>query len=141
MTAKEYLGQIKRYDVMIQNKLTEVSQLRLLATGISSCNCEERVQTSGSKDRLGETVAKIVDIEKEIDNIVDEIYLKKKTIIKQLEGLENTDYYNILFNRYVAGKELSKIADDMGYSYRQMIRIHGKALLEFEKRYLSMETM
>lgn len=135
MTTKEYLSQVSRINKMINNKLSEVYQIKTLACSISVAVGEERVQSSGSQDRLGNTVAKFVDLEKEVDVMIDELIEKRKILINQIDSLENEIYYELLTLKYIKGDKLDKIADDMGYSFRQITRIHGAALLDFEKKY------
>lgn len=133
METKEYLQQIERIDRRIQNKLAEIYQLKQMACSVSVANEGERVQTSIRNDRLAETVAKIIDKEKEANKMVDEYVDTKANIIRQIESLENTDYYHILFNRYIIRKKWEDIATDLNYSVRDVTRKHGKALQEFEK--------
>ena len=56
-------------------------------------------------------------------------------IIQQIDTISDTNMYHILFNRYVMMKDLGTIAVEIGYSFKQVCRIHGNALKEFEKLY------
>jgi hypothetical protein len=49
--------------------------------------------------------------------------------------MEDETLYTILFSRYVEKKTFEKIATETSYCYRQITRLHGKALREFEKKY------
>lgn len=135
MTTKCYLGQIDRLEKMIQNKLSEIYQLKTMACGVTVSNEGERVQTSSDKDQLGSTVAKIVDLEKETDNLVDSFSDKRKHIIEQIDGIDNVDYYHVLSMRYVGKNTFEDIAKKTNWSIRKVFSIHGKALQEFEKLY------
>ena len=136
METKQYLNQIERLEKQIQNKLSEIYQLKTMACSVTVSNSDgERVQTSTDKDRLGSTVAKIVDLEKETDRLVDEFVDKRNHIIGQIDNMENADYYHILSLRYVSRDTFDNIADKTGWSKRHVLRIHGQALLEFEKKY------
>ena len=136
METKQYLNQIERLEKQIQNKLAEIYQLKTMACSVTVSNSDgERVQTSTDKDRLGSTVAKIVDLEKETDKLVDEFVDKRNHIIKQIDSMENADYYHILSLRYVSRDTFDNIAGKTGWSKRHVLRIHGQALLEFEKKY------
>lgn len=135
MDTKAYLKQIERLDRMIQNKLVEIYQLKTIACNATVSNENERVQTSADKDRLGSTVAKIIDLEKETDILVTDFVNKRKHIIEQIDRIEDINMYHVLSARYVAKKTFDEIADELNYSRMQVNRIHGKALLEFEKRY------
>lgn len=135
MTTKNYLSQIERLDKMIQNKLSEIYRLKTMACSVSVSSESERVQTSPDKDRLGSTVSKIVDLEKETDSLVDSFIEKRKHIIEQIDGMEDIRMYNVLSAKYVNGKNFDEIAKEMAYSRMQINRIHGNALVEFEKKY------
>ena len=135
MDTKQYLNQISRLDRMIQNKLAEISQLRELAMSVSAVKNEERVQTTPNFDKIGTAYCKIEEMEEKLDKLIDEYVDKKNLIISQIDGIENETYYEILFARYIEKKTFEKIADEMAYSWRQIIRLHGGALQEFEKKY------
>ena len=135
MDTKQYLGQISRLDRMIKNKMTELSQYRDLACGLSAVTNEERVLSSPDFDKMTGKVAKILEMEQKIDSLIDEYVDKKNLIVSQIDSMDNETYYQILFSRYIEKKTFEKIADEMSYSWRQIIRLHGRALQEFEKIY------
>lgn len=135
MDTKQYLSQIERLDKMIQNKLSEIYQLKTMACSVTVSNENERVQTSSDKDRLGSAVAKIVDLEKETDSVVDSYIEKRNHIINQIDGLDNIDYYHVLSMRYVGRTTFEEIAKNTNWSIRKVFSIHGEALKEFERLY------
>lgn len=135
MTTKQYLNQIHRIDQVINNKLSEIYQLKNLACSISVSSDSDRVQTSSDQDPLGSAVAKIVDLENEVNDCIDQFSEKRKKIITQIDSIENQMQYQVLFSRYIERKTFDKIADDNGYSVRQILRIHGEALVQFEKAF------
>lgn len=135
MTTKSYLEQIERLDRMIQNKLSEIEQLKHIATSITIAPKEVNVQVSSDKDRMGSAVAKLIDLEQETDRLVDEYIDKRKRIIEQIDSIKDTNMYHVLSERYISRKGLSVIAVEMGYSFKQVCRIHGNALAEFERIY------
>lgn len=135
MTTKEYLGQISRLNRMIDNKLVELHQYKIMACSISAVKNSERVQTSPDPDKNSTKFAKIEEMEKKMDEMIDEFVDKKEIIIKQIDSIEDEVLYDILFSRYIEKKTFEKIASDMEYSFRQTLRLHGKALQAFEKKY------
>ena len=135
MTAKQYLSQISRLNKMIANKLTEIYQLKSIASNISVLNEEDKVQTSGSKDRIGDMVSEIVDLEKEAKEYIDIYTDLRRKIIMQIDAMPNENHYKVLFAKYIEEKTFEVIAEEMEYSWRQIIRIHGDALAEFERIY------
>lgn len=137
MNTKQYLNQVRRYDRMISNKLSEIYQLKTLATSISVATDVDRVQSSGSKDRMGNTVARLVDLQRETEKLIQIYTEKRQAIILQIDDITDVNYYDVLFHRYIEGKTFEAIAGDMHYSWRQVVRIHDDALMEFERKYSS----
>lgn len=135
MDTKQYLQQISRLDRLINNKLSEISQLKELAYGIKAVTNEERVQTTPNFDKIGTAYCKIAEMEEKLDKLIDEYVDKKNLIVSQIDKIENEIYYDILFSRYIEKKTFEKIATDLNYSFRNTTRLHGKALKEFEKKY------
>ena len=120
---------------MITNKLSEIYQLKIMACSITVSGDSERVQTSGNHDKLGSTIAKIVDLERETDELVDSLVDKRKEILRQIDNMKNIDNYDVLHKHYVERRTFQDIADSENWSIRQVFNIHGRALQEFEKMY------
>ena len=135
MTTKDYLNQISRINRMINNKLVELAQLKELACSISAVSNEERVMTTQNFDKIGTKQAKIDEIERNIDAMVDDYIIKRDKIISQIDSMEDENVYNVLFSKYIEKKTFEVIATEMNYSWRQTIRLHGIALKRFEEKY------
>lgn len=135
METKEYLQQIGRYDRLINNKLVELAQYRSMACSVSAVKNDERVQSSPSHDTMDKIVSKIEQMENEIDMLVDRYIDNKRIIISQIDSMSDEMTYQILFSRYVEQKTFEKMAIEMNYCYKQIIRRHGKALQEFEQKW------
>ena len=133
MDTKQYLSQIERLDKMIQNKLSEIYQLKTMACSVTVSNEKERVQTSSDNDRLGSTVAKIVDLEKETDRLVDRFVDLKKEIMSIISMIKSERHREILFKKYLEQKSLYEIAEELGMTDRGCKKAHKRALEEFEK--------
>ena len=135
MTTQEYLSQISRLNRVINNKTKELLQLRELATSVSSVKNEERVQTTPNFDKIGAAYCKISSLEEKIENLVDKYIKIREKIIKEIESIEDETEYQVLFSHYIVGEKLEKISQDMNYVYRNITRLHGKAIKNFEKKY------
>lgn len=135
MTAKEYLKQLKKINVMIRQRTQEKEMLCAALGSIGSFDySKDRVRTSPSGDaQYAKTVEKIVDLEKEIDNLIIEFLERMNKIISQIQSLKNDKYVEILYKHYVEGKQLGAIAKEMGYAHQYIISLHTHALKEFEK--------
>ena len=126
MQAKIYLSEIRKLDKKISNKQIELDALKSLVTSITPMMKEINVQSNGSQDRLGDTMTKIIDLQCEINNKIDE-YVDRK--------LEDDICINILIQRYINYKSWDEIAESLSYTRQGVIKKHGKALLDFEKVY------
>ena len=115
--AQVYLEQVERLDARIKNKLIEKQQWKDIALGITASMDGERVQSSGSKNKLGNAVERCVDIETEIDTLVDNLIETKKEVIRTIEQLHSPIEYCVIHLRYIQYKTLQEIADHYGRSY------------------------
>lgn len=129
---KEYLRQIRLFDICIRQKEAELAAMRSELENMSAAVTGERVQTS-AKDKMSEKVSHIVDLEAMIIQDKEKFLRMKDRIINEIQGLDNSVYVDILYKRYVEYKQLEEIAVEMNYSYRQVLRLHGFALQEFKR--------
>jgi DNA-directed RNA polymerase specialized sigma subunit len=87
----------------------------------------------GNQDKLGNIVAKIVDLENEINEAVDAYIDEQREISRMLEKLEDADQVAVLHKRYFEYMPWEQIACDMHMTYRNVCYIHGRALQEMER--------
>lgn len=129
---KEYLRQIRLFDICIRQKEAELAAMRSELENMSAAVTGERVQTSVN-DKMSEKVSHIVDLENQIIQDKEKFLRMKDRIINEIQSLDNSVYVDILYKRYVEYKQLEEIAVEMNYSYRQVLRLHGFALQEFKR--------
>jgi hypothetical protein len=133
MTADEFLKQIERADTLIDSKLSELYRLRCLVTSITVPTDREAIQTSGVSDKVGNTVAKIVDLENEIDDMIDEYIDTRNKCIGVIEQLADTLQYKVIHMRYVEYKSYVEIEDELNYSHQWIMEVRRNALREIER--------
>lgn len=128
MTAKEYLSQYRYINININNKIAQQERLRELATCVSpsSDGCGHN---SGVSDKVGNTVAKIADLDAEINAEIDKLVDVQKDIMQTISRINDERLRVILTERYIGCKTFEQIADDIHYSYKQTCRLHGQALI------------
>ena len=134
MTTKDYLNQISYYNKIIDNKLIEITQYKELSYSISAVVNEERVMSSPDLDKTGCGYVRLEQMEESLDKLIDKYIDVKNKIIEQIEQINNEDYYTVLFLRYVRKFTFEKIANETGWCWRQVHRIHAKALQAFEDK-------
>lgn len=126
--AKNYLRQVEMLDIKIKNKLIERQQWKDIALGITASIGGERVQSSGSKDKMAAAVVKCVDMEKEINDLIDALINKKSEVISIIEKLNSPTEYKILHLRYIQFFSLTDIAENLNKEYSWVTTTHGRAL-------------
>lgn len=138
--AKNYLNQVRKIDVLIENKIDEAAYWKAVAMGTTAVTEGERVQSSGSKQKMADAVVRYVDLESEINREIDRLADKRREIVKTIEELPVIEY-DILYKRYIEGRGLKEIAcdvsekEDKAYNtaYSWCTTTHGKALVSLEK--------
>ena len=126
--AQELLSQVKVCDMHINEKLEELAHLRAMTTKITATLKPDAAFGSGNQDKLGDAIAKIVDLENEINRAVDEYVDKRRYASSIVEKVQDPDQLAVLYKRYFQYEPWEKIACDMGFTYRHTTRIHGLAL-------------
>lgn len=132
MTAKEYLQQIRKADIMINYKQQQLDELRSLATSITSALNPDKVQSSGVSDKVGDAVAKIVDLQTEINRDIDGLVDLKKEVMNIIDKLDATSL-ELIYSRYFEFKTWEQIACQMNYSCQWIWKLHGEALKKVSK--------
>ncbi len=134
MKAKEYLQQLQKLDIVINQKLQELYELKKLQDIKAIDYTKEKVQSSRQNGANFETILiKIIDMENEINAEIDRFIDMKHNIINQIQNLDNSKYMQVLYKRYVEYKRLEMIAVEMNYTYQYIRKSHKYALEEFEK--------
>jgi len=132
MEAKKFLKQLEKLDRMIENKLAEKQQWKAIATGTTASIGGERVQSSGSQQKMADAVSRYVDIEREIDEQIDKLIDTKQDVISVIEQL-NTIEYDLLHKVYVQYIKLYEVPDIFGKTYSWATTVHGRALKKVQK--------
>lgn len=140
--AKDFLGQIKKINVMIENKLAEAEHWKSVAFGVVPGGVDikingvvqqmDKVQAAGSQQKMADAVCKYVDLEAEINADIDKLVDTRKNIIETIEMLE-AEKYDLLHKVYVQGFTLDEVAAMYGNSYSWATTLHGRALKDVEK--------
>ena len=103
MTAKEYLSQAFHIDQRISSKLSQVMRLREAATNCTATLTDMPRPDSPSRQQMADTICKIVDLEREInediDRLVSQLFLYSKL---DLEGA-SMDLRPIRLDEFIIG--------------------------------------
>ena len=127
---KEYLKSYRRVIRRERDILSEIQRLRADKMFPSVVN--DGMPKGNTQSDLSDY---IVALDEQIDLLKRE-RLEKVTIYKDIEmrirAMENSDEQEVLRYRYISGMKWDAITEKMGYSWRQIHRIHSSALLNFK---------
>lgn len=128
MKAKEYLQQVKKCEIIVRNKQREIDSLYAILKSVTGTWKEDVVQNgSSSENKMGDTIAKIVDLQAELNRDIDTLIDTKRAVLCVIERLDPI-YFDLLYKRYFMFETWERIACEMGYGYQWTCKLHGRAL-------------
>ena len=132
MKPKEYLLQALRCRRRYQTALEELEYIRSMATGLSAIRYDkDQIQTSPDNNQMANYMIKLEKAEAKALRASEDYFTKYVQIQHQIDIISPQLYADILYLRYIQGKKLWQIADELNYDYDYIRSIHGKALREF----------
>lgn len=127
---KEFLRRYRRAVRREQEILDEIQRLRADKMFPSVCN--DGMPRGSSQTDLSDYAANI-------DEAIEELKKERLEKIKIYRGIEmrircmkDEDEQEVLRMRYIKGMKWEGVAEKMKYSYRGVLKIHGRALENFE---------
>jgi len=120
MTAKEYLSQYSLLILKIKQRQQELECLLYYLNW----------KYPADKAVIKRLIRKVERAIKYLSN-------RQNTIFDQVQGIADDRYRQLLFLRFIEGKDLLHISEEMSYSEQYIRRLHGKALEAFTQRYFS----
>lgn len=144
MKARIYLERIKKLDANIDARIDEIATLDAIATKTTSVMGGERVQASTSQQKMADTVGKIVDLKKKLNDEIDRFIDMRNVARNLIEQACDADCQKLLRMRYVgkyneAKKRIEfatweRIAVDMNFTYKWVSGgLHQRALAQLQK--------
>ena len=123
-----YLEQAYRIDQRINCKMEQVSSLHSLVTKATSTITDMPGSPTRNIHKMEDIIAKIVDLENEINDDIDKLVDLKAEITTVIKEVDDPELQSLLEQRYLNFRTWEQIAVDMGYNVRHLYRIHDKAL-------------
>lgn len=101
LTARRYLEQIQEFDIYINQDLERLEEMKINACSTGAIDySKDRVQTSPSGDTLCKQVTNYVAFNDKINAEIDSFTDAKEQIIKEIRGLRNKNYVQVLYKVY-----------------------------------------
>lgn len=133
MQAREYLRQLKTLDNIINAKLLEKERIRALGEKITP-SLTERVQGGDMGDKVADTVIKLVELDKQIQEDIDKMVDLKKEATENINRIQDSRCRIVLSMYYLSNLTFEEIAENVHYSYRWVRRIHKKGIKELREK-------
>ena len=127
MVTKEELKEHYRLVCEIKDLQEEIKELQSLQQSIGAVKFGGTGGGSGNGDAIGSKLAKLNDLLEYYVLKVEERIIRQKQIEKEIERLPTTER-RLMRYRYIDGLEWKDIMGKMCYSWKQVHRIHGRAL-------------
>lgn len=135
MTAKEYLSQAATLKRRIKQIEDRIEELRTEASSPKAIRYDkDMIQSSPSGDALANYMIRLDREQRKLIQL-KERYLDIHEEIRNRILLVRPDLYaDVLYMRYLEGKSLTDISEELLYSYIYVCKLHGRALLEFARK-------
>ena len=128
ITAREFLGEAYRIDIRIRSKIELLDYLNDLSTKCTATFSDMPRNPNRGNSRLEDTVVKIIDLERQIDDEIDRLVDVKRKIIEVISLVPNYEQQTLLELRYLNFKTWEQIAVAMNYGIDNIYKLHRKAL-------------
>lgn len=129
MDKKRYLKKGYKIRLEIDSKKAVLDDMRATLDGLKAIRISEKVQGGPlpSDENMVNRINKVIEEEKKLENLYDFM----SDLSKEIDKIEDVVERALLRYRYFLGLTWEEIADKMGYSLRQVHRIHKSALENF----------
>ena len=137
MRAKTYLMQLASIDHDIAAKRRQLCRLREDSYSLRGIAYDGgRVQSSPTGSGVEDKAIALTALQKDLELKIIDYHEARAKIETQISALTDKRYRDILTLRYVDGMSLAGIADELGYTHVWTRKLHGYALLCFERMWL-----
>ena len=124
---KAWLLQYRRLDERIDRLEKAKARWIERATKMSAPS-DGMPRGSSVSDTVGQTASKVADLQVEIDRGIARLVDLRRQMETAIGTVEDSLLRELLERRYIDGDTFEVIAVDMHYSWRNILRKHGKAL-------------
>lgn len=126
--AKRELHYIRSLDKALKSAEDEISRYRsdiysLQATDYS----KDKVQTFSHSD-LSDKICRLTELKYKADRLWDRLIDERTRVILKIRQLDKPIYQSLLIEYYICGKTWGQVCVALSYSWKQIHRLHAKAL-------------
>lgn len=133
MTAKEYLWRVRDAALELKRLEQEYEQARSDIMHLKGIAYDGDRVSGGKIGDLSDAIATIEKYAERVNAKWDELIALRQEAEMHIDLLRDGRYREVLKRRYLCGQSLERIAVDLCFDYRWVRRLHGRALIEFQK--------
>ena len=131
MTAKEYLWRVRDAERELKQLEQAYMQARADILHLKGIAYDADKVTGGKIGDLSDAIAALEGYAQRLSAKWDELINLRETAKKLIDTLKDGRYREVLTLRYLDGQSWEQVAVTMGYTYRGVTGLHGKALKVF----------
>lgn len=131
--AKEYLWHVRNAARELKRLEEEYEQARNDILHIKGISYDGDRVSGGKIGDLSDAIAALEGYAQRLNTKWDELINLRETAKKLIDALNDWRYREVLKRRYLCGQTLERIAVDLCFDYRWVKRLHGRAIVEFQK--------
>ena len=140
MTGKEILRDLRKMTLESRSMKTDIELLRQEAEGLRATELSD-MPRGGVRNDASDLIVELVDLQKQRSDLTEDRRKKHERTLLAIAKVEDNDEREVLTLRYALAKSWDDVAESMGYSVRNVYKIHGFALASFSKIYGANESV
>ena len=125
---KDYLKSYKKSRNRLNALELQLRQIKVDMLHVRASQGDGMPRAKGETTDLSRYMEQMADLEEWIDDKRSELMDKQIKITAAINTLDDEDECTIMTEKYLNGKTWEQVAEDNGYSWRTVHRIHGRAL-------------
>lgn len=139
MTAKEYLQSVRQANADADRRISRLEAFREAAAYGTGRREATRISGTPQRSRVEDNVCAMIDYEREhqlmgrANDAVDEFVDRRKTACDIIALIPRERYREVLYRYYIDGLTWRQVAEQMGIGIRRVYKLHGWALVIFDK--------
>ena len=128
MTAKEYLRRIRDTESDLRSVEQDYQRARDDVMNLKAIQYDKDKVSNSHIGDLSDAIAALEKYAERVNAKWDELIALRTEAEKQIEQIVDGRYREVLHRRYLQGESWEYIAVGMGYAFRTVLWLHGKAL-------------
>jgi len=125
---KDYLKSYKKTRNRLNSLELQLQQIKVDMVHVRASQGDGMPRAKGETTDLSRYMEQMADLEEWIDDKRSELMDKQIKITAAINTLDDEDECTIMTEKYLNGKTWEQVAEDNGFAWMTMHRIHGRAL-------------